>query len=139
MYALVDCNNFYCSCETLFDPKLQGRPVVVLSNNDGCVISRSEEAKQIGIQMGTPEFMIRENLQAHNVAIFSSNYELYGDMSNRVMKTLSGFVPKMEIYSIDEAFLDLHNMPYTDLYKLGIKIRKTVKQHIGIPVCIGIA
>lgn len=139
MYALVDCNNFYCSCERVFDPKLDGRPIVVLSNNDGCAIARSDEAKAIGIEMGAPEFIIREKLKHHNVKIFSSNYTLYGDMSDRVMKTLAGFVPRMEIYSIDEAFLDLHNLRYTNLVKLGVTIRKTIKQNTGIPVCVGIA
>ena len=109
MYALVDCNNFYCSCERVVNPKLESRPVVVLSNNDGCAIARSEEAKALGIVMGAPVFMIREELKKHNVAIFSSNYTLYGDLSDRVMKTLATFVPRMELYSIDEAFLDLHD------------------------------
>jgi DNA polymerase V len=139
MYALIDCNNFYCSCERVFDPKLKHRPVVVLSNNDGCVISRSEEAKALGIAMATPAFMIDPLLKKNNVAVFSSNYTLYGDMSDRVMKTITAFVPGMEIYSIDEAFLDLHNQPYTNLLSLGVKIRKTVQQNTGIPVTIGIA
>lgn len=139
MYALVDCNNFYCSCERLSKPFLEGKPVVVLSNNDGCVIARSDEAKALGIEMGTPEFMVRENLTAHQVAIYSSNYTLYGDISSRVMKTLESFVPRIEIYSIDEAFLDLHHLPYHHLLQLGVQIRHTVKQHIGMPVSIGIA
>src|SRR6185436_14436360 len=107
MYALIDCNNFYCSCERVFNPQLRGRPIVVLSNNDGCVIARSEEAKQIGIVMGTPEYMVRDLIKKNNVAVFSSNYTLYGDMSDRVMKLMAPFVPKMELYSIDEAFLDM--------------------------------
>ena len=139
MYALVDCNNFYVSCERLFNPRLEGRPVIVLSNNDGCAIARSEEAKALGIDMGTPPFMINELLKEHNVEIFSSNYTLYGDISDRVMKTLGTFVPRMEIYSIDEAFLDMHSMVYTDLLKLGIEIRKTITKNIGVPVCVGIA
>ena len=139
MYALIDCNNFYCSCERVFNPKLEGRPVVVLSNNDGCVISRSEEAKELGIAMATPAFMIDELLKKNNVAVFSSNYTLYGDMSDRVMRTLESFVPRLEIYSIDEAFLDLHDLTYTDLLDLGVKIRFTVRQHTGIPVSVGIA
>ncbi|HRE52213.1 MAG TPA: Y-family DNA polymerase [Flavitalea sp.] len=139
MYALVDCNNFYCSCERVFNPKLNNRPVVVLSNNDGCAIARSEEAKAIGVAMGAPAFMIEELLKKHNVAVFSSNYTLYGDMSDRVMKTLATFCPRLEIYSIDEAFLDLHDMPYTDLLHLGMKIRKTIKQNTGIPTSVGIA
>ncbi|QEC69351.1 Y-family DNA polymerase [Panacibacter ginsenosidivorans] len=139
MYALVDCNNFYCSCERLFAPKLENHPVVVLSNNDGCAIARSEEAKALGIQMGTPEYMIRDTLQAHNVKVFSSNYTLYGDISDRVMRTLETFVSKMELYSIDEAFLDMNEMIYQDLLQLGIDIRRTIKKNIGIPVTVGIA
>jgi len=139
MYALIDCNNFYCSCERVFNPKLEGRPVAVLSNNDGCVISRSEEVKQLGIAMATPAFMIDALLRKNNVAVFSSNYTLYGDMSDRVMKTIARFVPRMEIYSIDEAFLDLHDLPYTNLLTLGITIRETVQRDTGIPVTIGIA
>jgi len=139
MYALVDCNNFYCSCERVFNPKLIGRPVVVLSNNDGCIISRSDEAKELGIPMAGPAFMISDLLKKHNVAVFSSNYTLYGDMSQRVMNTLASFVPRIEIYSIDEAFLDMHNLSYENLLKLGVTIRKTVLQNTGIPVCVGIA
>jgi DNA polymerase V len=139
MYALVDCNNFYASCERLFNPKLKGRPIIVLSNNDGCAIARSDEAKALGIVMGSPAYQLRDVVQKHNVAVFSSNYTLYGDMSDRVMKTLTSFVPRLEIYSIDEAFLDMHNLPYTDLYKLGMKIKRTVAKNIGIPVSVGIA
>ena len=139
MYALVDCNNFYCSCERAFNPKLENRPVIVLSNNDGCAISRSEEAKALGIAMASPAFMMEDLLKKNNVAVFSSNYTLYGDMSDRVMKTIGSFVPRMEIYSIDEAFLDLHDMESVDLIQLAIKIRSTVKQNTGIPVSIGIA
>lgn len=139
MYALVDCNNFYCSCERLFDPKLRGKPIVVLSNNDGCAIARSEEAKALGIAMGTPAFMIESVLKKHNVAVFSSNYTLYNDMSDRVMKTLAQFVPQLEIYSIDEAYLDLNDLVYSDLLQLAMKIRKTVTYDIGIPITIGIA
>ena len=139
MYALVDCNNFYCSCERVFNPALEGRPVVVLSNNDGCVISRSEEAKAIGIVMGTPAHLIGNIFKEHQVAVFSSNYTLYGDMSDRVMKTMSRFVPAMELYSIDEAFLDMHSLPYTNLLELGALIKKTVARDTGIPVTVGIA
>jgi len=139
MYALVDCNNFYCSCERAFNPKLENRPVIVLSNNDGCAISRSEEAKALGIAMASPAFMMEDLLKKNNVAVFSSNYTLYGDMSDRVMKTIGSFVPRMEIYSIDEAFLDLNDMESVDLVQLAIKIRSTVKQNTGIPVSIGIA
>ena len=139
MYALVDCNNFYVSCERLFNPKLEGQPVIVLSNNDGCAVSRSDEAKALGIEMATPAFMAREIIEKNQVAVFSSNYTLYGDISDRVMKILGGFVRRLEIYSIDEAFLDMHDLDYTDLLELGLQIKKTVKRNIGIPVCVGIA
>ncbi|RTL55964.1 MAG: Y-family DNA polymerase [Sphingobacteriales bacterium] len=139
MYALVDCNNFYASCERLFQPHLEGKPVVVLSNNDGCTIARSDEAKQLGIEMGTPAFMIEDVFKQYHVAVFSSNYTLYGDLSDRVMKTLAEFVPKIEVYSIDEAFLDMSDLVYTDLTRLGLTIRETVKRNIGIPVSVGIA
>src|ERR1700710_2548207 len=112
MYALVDCNNFYCSCERVFNPKLNGKPVIVLSNNDGCAISRSEEAKQLGIEMGTPAFLIKDLIETNQVAVFSSNYTLYGDISDRVMRTFETFVPRLELYSIDEAFLDMHHMDH---------------------------
>ena len=139
MYALVDCNNFYASCERLFQPHLIGRPVVVLSNNDGCVIARSDEAKDLGVVMGTPAYMFHDFFKKHNVAVYSSNYTLYGDMSNRVMTILASFVPQLELYSIDEAFLDMSQMAYTDLLALGLQIRTTVMQHTGIPVTVGIA
>ncbi len=139
MFALVDCNNFYVSCERLFQPKLYGKPVVVLSNNDGCVIARSDEAKALGIVMGTPAYMSEGLFKQHKVKVFSSNYTLYGDLSDRVMKILASFVPKMELYSIDEAFLDLSEMLYHDLLDLGIKIRKAIMQNLGIPVTVGIA
>ncbi|GAB3164391.1 Y-family DNA polymerase [Telluribacter humicola] len=139
MFALIDCNNFYASCERVFDPTLEDKPVVILSNNDGCVIARSNEAKALGINMAAPAFMMKEVLEKHQVQVFSSNYALYGNMSNRVMCTLHELVPALEVYSIDEAFLDLRNMPYTDLDKLARRIRKTVRQYTGIPVCVGIA
>ena len=139
MYALVDCNNFYASCERLFQPKFNNQPVVVLSNNDGCVIARSDEAKALGIVMGTPAYMSQELFNKHNVAVFSSNYTLYGDMSDRVMKTLAQFVPRLEIYSIDESFLDMSGMEHMDLLQLGLKIKQTIKRNCGIPVCVGIA
>ena len=139
MYALVDCNNFYASCERLFQPHLNGRPIVVLSNNDGCVIARSDEAKEIGVVMGTPAYMFQEFFKENNVAVFSSNYTLYGDLSDRVMTTLAGFVPRLEIYSIDEAFLDMGELSYTDLLQLGLDIKKMIAKNIGIPVCVGIA
>ena len=139
MYALVDCNNFYASCERLFQPHLIGRPVVVLSNNDGCVIARSDEAKELGIVMGTPAYMFDDFFKKHNVAVYSSNYTLYGDISDRVMTILASFVPQLELYSIDEAFLDMSQLAYTDLLALALKIRTTVLQHTGIPVTVGIA
>ena len=139
MYALVDCNNFYVSCERLFDPKLAKKPIIVLSNNDGCAIARSEEAKTLGIDMGTPAFMIRDLIEKNEVKVFSSNYTLYGDMSDRVMQTIGSFVPGMEIYSIDEAFLDMHDLNFADLLSIGAEIRTTVKRNIGIPVTVGIA
>lgn len=139
MIALVDCNNFYASCERVFNPKLEGKPLVVLSNNDGCVIARSNEAKEIGIEMGAPAFMMEEFFTKHNVAVFSSNYTLYGSLSNRVMKILQSFAPEVEVYSIDEAFMDLSSHKYTDLFLLGQQIRDTVKNAVGIPVTIGIA
>lgn len=139
MIALVDCNNFYASCERLFRPSLEGKPVVILSNNDGCVIARSNEAKAMGIQMGAPAFMMEKMLAQNQVAVFSSNYTLYGNISNRVMQTLYQFAPAIEIYSIDEAFLDLTHLKYTDLLQLARTIRDTIMNHIGIPVSVGIA
>src|SRR4029077_15242252 len=122
MYAHVDCNNFYCSCERVFNPGLEGRPVIVLSNNDGCAISRSDEAKALGIGMAAPAFIMSKFLDEHRVAVFSSNYTLYGDMSKRIMDSLGLFTPKIELYSIDEAFLDLGEMRKTDLRQLGVDI-----------------
>jgi DNA polymerase V len=139
MYALVDCNNFYVSCERAFNPKLEGKPVIVLSNNDGCAVARSEEAKALGIKMATPAFMITELIKKHDVRLFSSNYTLYADMSDRVMRTLAEFVPELEVYSIDEAFLNFKDLVYSDLFALGFEIRKAVKHRIGIPVTVGIA
>ena len=139
MYALVDCNNFYVSCERVFNPGLVGKPVIVLSNNDGCAISRSDEAKALGIEMGAVPHLLKDKIANNNVKMFSSNYTLYGDMSDRVMKTLSSFVPRIEIYSIDEAFLDMGNMPYSNLLQLGMDIRSTILKNLGIPVCVGIA
>ncbi|MDD2769011.1 MAG: Y-family DNA polymerase [Methylococcus sp.] len=138
MFALADCNNFYASCERLFAPHLEGRPVVVLSNNDGCVIARSNEAKAIGIPMGAPYFQIEKLIRRHGVVVFSSNYTLYGDLSRRVMAVLAGFAPRYEVYSIDECFLDLFALPF-DLTDYSLRIVRTVKQWTGIPVSIGIA
>ena len=139
VFALVDCNNFYASCERVFNPMLEGQPIVVLSNNDGCVVARSNEAKALGIGMGVPEFQIRSLLRARHVQVFSSNYTLYGDMSQRVMETLEQFCPDLEVYSIDEAFLSLVGFALRDLIEYGRQIRRTVKQWTGIPVSVGIA
>jgi len=138
IFALVDCNNFYASCERVFNPRLEGKPVVVLSNNDGCVIARSEETKALGIKMGQPAFKSEKLFKKHGILVYSSNYALYGDMSDRVMETLRQFARDMEIYSIDEAFLSL---PYTtpeQMTDYAREIRKTVKKWTGIPVSIGI-
>ena len=139
MIAIVDCNNFYASCERVFNPKLEGKPVVVLSNNDGCVIARSEEAKELGIKMGALAFQMETFFNENNVSVFSSNYTLYGSLSNRVMKTLNQFVEEVEIYSIDEAFLDLTTYTNENLFDLAVNIRNTIKTNIGIYVSIGIA
>ncbi|MGC6475676.1 MAG: Y-family DNA polymerase [Parvibaculales bacterium] len=140
LFALIDCNNFYASCERVFEPRLRGRPVVVLSNNDGCVIARSNEAKALGIPMGVPYFKIRDLIQKHHVVVRSSNFALYGDMSHRVMTILSDFAPDSEIYSIDECFLDFTGMqPAIEDYETyACQIRQTVYQQTGIPVSIGI-
>ena len=137
--ALVDCNSFYVSCERLFNPKIQNVPVVVLSNNDGCVISRSTEAKKIGIKMGEPYFKVKELVKKNNVQIFSSNYALYGDISRRVMKVLKGFSDKVEIYSIDEAFIDLSHVKDEMTEEYGKKIRERVLKWTGIPTSVGIS
>ncbi|MCA1785524.1 MAG: Y-family DNA polymerase, partial [Desulfobacteraceae bacterium] len=139
VFALVDCNNFYVSCERVFKPALENRPVIVLSNNDGCAVARSNEAKALGITMGVPVFKIRHLIDSNDVQVFSSNYALYGDMSSRVMQTLSAFAPAMEVYSIDEAFLQLDRLVFTSLTTYGRQIRQIVKQHTGIPVSIGMA
>ncbi|MBN1290856.1 MAG: Y-family DNA polymerase [Candidatus Latescibacteria bacterium] len=139
MVALVDCNNFYASCERVFNPKLEGKPVVVLSNNDGIVVAASKEAKEIGLGLGVAIFKAEDLVRSAGVHVFSSNYTLYGDLSQRVMETLSLFTPKMEVYSIDEAFLDLSGFEGRDIVAYGRDIRATVKQWTGIPVSIGIA
>jgi DNA polymerase V len=137
--ALVDCNSFYVSCERLFNPSIIKKSVIVLSSNDGCVISRSTEAKVLGIKMGEPYFKVQEIIKKNDVKVFSSNYSLYGDISRRVMKTLKQFSPQMEIYSIDEAFLNLSSIRDENLFEHGNKIRKTVLKWTGIPTSIGIA
>ncbi len=137
--ALIDANNFYCSCERAFNPKLWDKPVIVLSNNDGCVVSRSNEAKALGIRMAVPVFQVEEIIQQHGVYVFSSNYELYGDLSHRMMDLLEEFSPEVERYSIDEAFLSLEARDYHELEAMGREIRHQVKRQLGIPVSVGIA
>jgi len=139
MIALIDCNNFYVSCERVFDPSLRNRPVVVLSNNDGCVIARSEEAKALGIGMAQPVFLIAGLIEKHDVRVFSSNYTLYGDMSARVMQVIRGFVPQTEEYSIDEIFADLSALKHEDPLALAGALRAAVGMQTGIPVSVGIA
>ena len=139
MFALVDCNNFYASCERAFRPELNERPIVVLSNNDGCVIARSNEAKTIGIPMGAPAFKFDKVFKAHQIHVFSANFALYGDMSNRVMNILSDFTPDIEIYSIDEAFLKLEGFDRFNLQDYGEQMRQRVIKWTGIPISIGMA
>ena len=137
MIALADCNNFYASCERVFSPALKNKPIIVLSNNDGCVIARSNEAKAIGIRMGEPVFKARKIIEQNNVNVFSTNFALYGDMSKRVMSLLSNMSPDTEIYSIDEAFMDFSGIK--DCFKLASEMRNTVAKHTGIPISIGVA
>lgn len=139
MFALADCNNFFVSCERVFRPDLNLRPVIVLSNNDGCAIARSNEAKALGIEMGAPLFKIRDIVKRHNVAVFSGNMALYGDMSHRVQQTLLEFSPSIERYSIDEAFIDLSGMEHNDFDALAKEISKRCRHNTGIPVSVGIA
>ena len=139
MFALIDCNNFYVSCERVFNPNLNGKPVVILSNNDGCAISRSDEAKRLGIPMGAPIFKYRSIINQYNVIVLSSNYPLYADMSNRVMTTISNFIPDVEIYSIDEAFLKFEGYENYDLFSYVSKMRNTILKWTGIPTSVGIA
>ncbi len=138
MFALIDCNNFYASCERVFNPDLNGKPVVVLSNNDGCVIARSNEAKSF-VPMGAAAFKYKDVFEQNNIAVFSSNYALYGDMSTRIMKMLSTYSPKIDIYSIDEAFLRFDNFKYLDFQEYGIQMKKDVTKSTGIPISIGFA
>ena len=140
LFGLADCNNFYCSCERVFHPNLRDKPVVVLSNNDGCVVARSEESKRLGIKMGVPFYQVRDLLEKNGVAVFSSNYNLYGDMSSRVMSMLSSYFPKIYVYSIDEAFLDLSDIEDIDsVVELSRKTVKAIYKGVGIPVSLGIA
>ena len=141
MKAIVDCNSFYCSCERLFEPHLDNKPVVVLSNNDGCIISRSDEAKSLGVGMAGPYFLAKPLIEKHGVATFSSNYNLYGDLSWRVMETLRILLGEhnVEVYSVDEAFLDLGDREEEDLQQLGMHIKDTVELWTGIKVSVGVA
>ncbi len=139
-YALVDCNSFYASCERIFRPDIRNKPVVVLSNNDGCVVALSKEAKEVGIKMCEPWFKIKDSFTKKGGVVFSSNYELYADISSRVMMTLEHLAPKIEIYSIDEAFLDLSGVDNCkNLDQFGHQCKDTVQQWVGMPVCVGIA
>ncbi|MDO8608684.1 MAG: Y-family DNA polymerase [Phaeospirillum sp.] len=138
VYALVDCNNFYVSCERAFNPALEGKPVIVMSNNDGCAVARSAEAKAIGVGMGQPAFKLRHLVDSHGLIMLSSNYALYGDMSERVMSVLATFSPGAEVYSIDECFLDLDGLPVDDMTAWSQQIRATVRRWTGIPVSVGI-
>lgn len=138
MYSLIDCNNFYASCERVFNPALQNKPIVVLSNNDGCVIARSNEVKKIGIPMGAVAFKYQHVFRNHNVKVFSANFSLYGDMSNRVMTILSGFSPVSEIYSIDECFLSFQGVD-VNYYEYGLDMVQKVKKWTGIPISVGTA
>jgi len=137
-FALIDGNNFYVSCERVFRPSLEGKPVVVLSNNDGCAVARSAEVKALGVKMGTPWFQMKELARQHGIIALSSNYELYADLSNRMMGVLAQFSPDQEIYSIDECFLSFDGFKQYDFLDYGQEIRRTVKQWVGIPVCVGI-
>jgi DNA polymerase V len=139
IFALIDCNNFFVSCERLFRPDLEGRPVVVLSSNDGCVVSRSAEAKQLGIPMGAPAFKYRQLFDREGVIRFSANFELYGDISRRITHLLTGITPRTEVYSVDESFLDLSRLEITDYSRWGREARRRLLDEVGIPVSIGIA
>jgi len=139
MFALVDCNNFYVSCERVFEPRLKYSPMVVLSNNDGCIIARSNEAKALGIKMGDPVFKIKHIIKKNDVAVFSTNFALYGDFSNRVINILTSLVSAIEVYSIDEAFLDCSVWEQKNFHKQATSICKIIKQRTGIPVSIGIS
>ncbi len=139
MFALVDCNNFYASCERVFNPKLRNKPIAILSNNDGCVIARSDEAKALGLPMGAPAFKYEGFFKVNDIQVFSSNYPLYGDMSSRVMSILEQFTPDVEIYSIDEAFLEFKGFDNYNFEDYGNQIRRRILKWTGIPTCVGIA
>ncbi len=136
--ALIDCNNFYVSCERVFNPALKRKPIIVLSNNDGCVIARSQEVKDLGIKMGVPWFKVQNLARHHKIIVFSSNYTLYADMSNRVMQIISEFAPNQEVYSVDECFLDLTGFKHFGLADYGQRIRSTINILVGLPVCVGV-
>ncbi len=139
MYALIDCNNFYASCERVFKPSLRNKPIVVLSNNDGCVVARSNESKALGVKMGVPIFQIKDLVKQHNIVVCSSNYTLYGDLSNRVMTLIKEFSPDVEVYSIDEAFLKFNGFKYFDYNQIGLEMHRIVKKGVGIPISVGFA
>ncbi|MDB5185322.1 MAG: Y-family polymerase [Candidatus Saccharibacteria bacterium] len=139
VFALIDCNNFFVSCERLFRPELTGKPVVVLSSNDGCAVSRSREAKELGIPMGAPAFKYRDLFKQHGVVQFSANFELYGDISDRITRLLTAITPRIEVYSVDESFLDLSRLEITDYAAWGAMVRERIWREIGLPVSIGIA
>ncbi len=139
MYALIDCNNFYASCERVFKPSLRNKPIVVLSNNDGCVVARSNESKALGVKMGVPIFQINDLVKQHAIVVCSSNYTLYGDLSNRVMTLIKQFSPDVEVYSIDEAFIKFHNHKYANLDEIGLEMHRIVKKGVGIPISVGFA
>lgn len=136
--AIVDCDSFYVSCERVFNPTSIGKPTVVLSNNDGCVIARSKEAKELGIKMGEPFFQKRDFMEQHRFCVYSSNYNLYGDMSDRVMETIKTIAPKVEVYSIDECFIDISEVPDDEINNILLQIKNEVLQKVGIPVSIGV-
>ena len=138
-FALVDVNNFYCSCERVFQPKLENVPMVVLSNNDGCAVARSNEVKALGVKMGTPWFKMKDLARQHGILAFSSNYTLYGDMSNRVVDILRDFSPDMEVYSIDESFLRVERVAHLHggMPSMGIAMKERIRQWTGLPVCVG--
>lgn len=139
MYAIADCNNFYASCQRVFRPDLEQTPIVILSNNDGCIIARSNEAKALGIPMGAPEFQWKSFIKQHKVKVFSSNYALYGDMSARVMRILESFEENIEVYSIDEAFMQIKDVPHTNLREHAFNMKRTTQQWTGMPISIGLA
>ncbi|HEY5667595.1 MAG TPA: hypothetical protein VIR03_00355, partial [Candidatus Saccharimonadales bacterium] len=139
IYALIDCNNFFVSCERIFRPDLEGKPVVVLSSNDGCAVARSNEAKRLGIPMGAPAFKYREIFDKYGIVRFSGNFELYGDVSKRITSLLTTITPRIEVYSVDESFLDITELPITDYEEWGKGVRAAILKYVGVPVSIGIA